>query len=54
MISDLTVKKKGEGIFNSGKINLFGVNTGKKESCLETRVKLTLSIAYVQSDCKFG
>ena len=32
---------------HSGKINLFGVDTGKKESCLDTRGKLQLSIAYV-------
>ena len=34
----------------SGKINLFGVDTGKKESCLDTRGKLQLSIAYVSLD----
>ena len=30
-----------------GKINLFGVESGKKESELDTRGKFTLSIAYV-------
>ena len=35
---------------HSGKINLFGVDTGKKECCLETRGKFTLSIAYVSKN----
>ena len=30
-----------------GKINLFGVDSGKKDHSLETRGKLTFSIAYV-------
>ncbi len=33
----------------TGKINLFGVDSGKKESSLDTRGKFTLSIAYVRS-----
>ncbi len=32
---------------HTGKINLFGVESGKKESQLDTRGKFTLSIAYV-------
>ena len=35
-----------------GKINLFGVDSGRKESSLDTRGKLTLSIAYVSTWCK--
>ena len=32
---------------HTGKINLFGVDSGRKESELDTRGKFTLSIAYV-------
>lgn len=32
---------------HTGKINLFGVESGKKESEMDTRGKFTLSIAYV-------
>ena len=32
---------------HTGKINLYGVESGKKESALDTRGKFTLSIAYV-------
>ena len=32
---------------HTGKINLFGVESGKKESSLDTRGKFTLSVAYV-------
>ena len=33
---------------HNGKINLFGVDTGRKETSLDTRGKFTLSIAYVR------
>lgn len=32
---------------HAGKINLIGVESGKKESALDTRGKFTMSIAYV-------
>lgn len=32
---------------HTGKINLFGVDSGRKETSLDTRGKFTLSIAYV-------
>lgn len=32
-----------------GKVNIFGVETGKKEYSLDTRGKFILSIAYVRS-----
>ena len=32
---------------HNGKINLFSVEEGKKESALDTRGKFTMSIAYV-------
>ena len=32
---------------HSGKVNLIGVESGKKESVLDTRGKFTMSIAYV-------
>lgn len=35
-----------------GKVNIFGVDSGKKEYSLDTRGKFILSIAYVRS-CKF-
>ena len=34
---------------HAGKINLIGVESGKKESALDTRGKFTMSIAYVSS-----
>ena len=34
---------------HTGKLNLFGVESGKNESTLDTRGKFTLSIAYVRS-----
>ena len=36
-------------VFSPGKINLFGVDTGRKESSMDTRGKFTLSLAYVSS-----
>lgn len=33
---------------HAGKINLIGVESGKKESALDTRGKFTMSIAYVR------
>ena len=36
-------------VFTPGKINLFGVDTGRKESSMDTRGKFTLSLAYVSS-----
>ena len=36
---------------HNGKINLFSVDEGKKESALDTRGKFTMSIAYVRSCC---
>ena len=32
---------------HTGKINLFGVDSGRKESSMDTRGKFTLSLAYV-------
>ena len=32
---------------HSGKINIFGVDSGRKEMTMDTRGKFTLSIAYV-------
>ena len=37
---------------HTGKINLFGVDSAKKESQLDTRGKFTMSIAYVSSNAK--
>ena len=34
---------------HTGKINLFGVDSAKKESQLDTRGKFTMSIAYVSA-----
>jgi WD repeat-containing protein 61 len=34
-----------------GKINLFGVESGKKETSLDTRGRFTISIAYVSTVC---
>ena len=38
---------------HAGKINLIGVESGKKESALDTRGKFTMSIAYVCYLCFF-
>ena len=38
---------------HTGKINIFGVESGKKESSLDTRGKFTLSIAHVSAACSF-
>ena len=35
---------------HNGKINLFSVEEGKKESALDTRGKFTMSIAYVRPE----
>ena len=35
---------------HNGKINLFSVEEGKKESGLDTRGKFAMSIAYVRSE----
>lgn len=34
---------------HSGKINIFGVDSGRKEMTMDTRGKFTLSIAYVST-----
>lgn len=34
-----------------GKVNIFGVESGKKEYSLDTRGKFILSIAYVRKHC---
>ena len=38
---------------HAGKISLIGVESGKKESALDTRGKFTMSIAYVSYKCSF-
>ena len=36
---------------HTGKVNLFSVETGKKEASLDTRGKFILSIAFVSTAC---
>jgi WD repeat-containing protein 61 len=38
---------------HSGKINIFGVDSGRKEMTMDTRGKFTLSIAYVDLQIYF-
>lgn len=35
---------------HTGKVNVFGIDSGKKETTLDTRGKFTMSVAYVSLD----
>lgn len=34
---------------HTGKVNVFGVDSGKREATLDTRGKFTMSVAYVRA-----